>query len=162
MKVENYFLRYAYPCTYIKVQRGEITEQEMHELEDIAIHNKPVSRARLERVFTKAFPNIDIIAERLHKDRWDPDLMKDYFMKYHNEFIAAGHGIYAIAPPTFKDICMVHIADVTELKDGILSVRYAKADGTPHKRNVFNVFVPNAKIGDKVTVHYGYAVELVK
>ena len=88
--------------------------------------------------------------------------MRDYFLKYHNEFIENGHGIYAIAPPTFKDICMVHIADVTGKKDRFLSIEYEKKDGTIKKRNVFSEFVPDVKVGDKVTVHYGYAIEVVK
>ena len=36
MKVELFFLRYAFPCAYICMQRGEITTEELDELEDIA------------------------------------------------------------------------------------------------------------------------------
>ena len=44
MRIENYFLRYACPCAYIIMQKGEIDGNELKELENIAINNKDISK----------------------------------------------------------------------------------------------------------------------
>ncbi len=64
MKVENYFLRYAYPCAYILLQLKEISQEELDELEDVAVNNKEISRERLEKTFHNAFHYIEELAKK--------------------------------------------------------------------------------------------------
>jgi hydrogenase maturation factor len=156
MNIENFFLRYAYPCAYIIMQRNEITPSELKELEDIAIKNKEISRERLEKVFHRAFYFIDELAKKRKKRRWDPEIIKEYFCSYHNEVIDKGEGNYATAPEMLKELSKVKTATIINKKEDVLTAEY-----NGKKRNVLNHFIPEAKVGDKVTIHYGYAVEIV-
>lgn len=160
MRIENYFLRYAYPCAYIIMQRGEITSSELEELENIAINNKEISKNKLEKVFHRAFEFIDKLAEKRGKDRWDTEIIEEYFHSYHNKVIDKGEGVYAQAPKILKELSRVEKAIVIDIKDDILIVEYKDKDNKQKRRNVFNHFLPKAKVNDKVTIHYGYAVEL--
>ena len=159
--IENFFLRYAYPCAYIIMQRKEISPEELEELEDIAINNKEISRERLEKVFHRAFDFIDQLAEKNCSYRWDPEVIKEYFHSYHNEVIDKGEGIYATAPEMLKELSRVEKAKVTDKKDDVLAVEYKDKKGKLKSRCVLNHFVPSVKIRDIVTIHYGYAVEVI-
>ena len=156
MKVENFFLRYAYPCAYIIMQRGELSKQELDELEDIAIHNKPISRQRLENIFFRAFEHIERLAKLRNKSRWSPEVIQEYFYSYHNLVIDNGEGSYATTPPTLKELSKVDTAEVTYKTDNVLTVQF-----NGKIRNVVDSFVPEARVGDRVRIHYGFAVELV-
>ena len=155
MNVENFFLRYAYPCAYIIVQRGEITTKELNDLKRIAIDNNEISRKQLEKIFHRAFEFIDGLAKKRGKDRWDMDIIKEYFYSYHNEVIDKGIGIYGSAPKMLKELSKVEKAIIKNKKDDVLMVEY-----NGKRRDVLNCFVPEAKIGDIVTIHYGYAIEI--
>ena len=56
------------------MQRGEITSDELKELEDIAVQNKEISKERLEKVFYKAFIFIDELAK---KRKIDPAVLEN-------------------------------------------------------------------------------------
>jgi len=159
MKIENFFLRYAYPCAYIIMQRGEITPKELKELEDIAIKNKEISKERLEKVFHRAFGFIDELAKKKNKGRWD--VIKEYFYSYHNKVIDNKEGVYAEAPHALRGLSRIETANVIDKQKDVLMVKYIDKRGNVKIRNVFNHFIPNSKVGDKVTIHYGYAVEIV-
>jgi hypothetical protein len=161
MMIENFFLRYAYPCAYIILQRKEITQHELDELENIAINNLPISKERLEKIFYKAFEFIDLLAEEQGKERWDPEIIREYFYSYHNKMIDKGIGIYATAPPMLKELSRVDKVKVTAKKDDVLTVEFLGNDKKIRKRNVLNHFVPDAEEGSTITIHYGYAVELL-
>jgi len=161
MKIEHFFLRYAYPCAYVLMQRQEITQEELQELEEAAIQNQDVPRERLEKVFHRAFDFIDQLAKKRNKQRWDLEVIKEYFYSYHNEVIGKGEGIYATAPHTIKELSRVDTATVIAKKGDVLIVQYQDWKNNLKTRNVFNHFVPRANIGDKVTIHYGYAVEII-
>lgn len=155
MRVENYFLRYAFPCAFIIKQRGEINKEEYDKLFDIAVNNKLVEREKLEKIFFRAFKYINELAKEKKRDKWDFEVIKEYFLKKHNELIKQGIGVYKNAPKTLKDLSKVNEAEIINKKGNILEVKFNNK-----KRFVSNVFVPDAKIGDKVRIHYGFAVEL--
>ena len=162
MKIENFFLKYAHPCAFIIMQRGEITAERLQELEEIAAHEKDISRAELEKIFHRAFYFIDKLAEIKGKDRWDAEIVKEYFYSYHNKVIDNKEGIYENAPPSLRELSRVYTANVIQKEVEALIVEYIDKDNKKKKRSVLNRFTPQAKPGDKVRIHYGYAVELVK
>tara|TARA_Y100000310_G_scaffold265358_2_gene276374 strand:+ start:7715 stop:8188 length:474 start_codon:yes stop_codon:yes gene_type:complete len=154
MDIEHYFLRYAFPCAHILLDWKEITQQEFDELKDCAINDKPVERALLEKYFFRAFEKIK---DWHGPDYWHMDVMQKYWHYRHNEEIDAGVGTYATAPEMFKEMSRVFKAKVLEVKDNTLLVEYK-----PGKtRRVMNDFVPEAKVGDYVFIHFGYAAEMV-
>ncbi|MBL7054603.1 hypothetical protein ISS05_02510 [Candidatus Woesearchaeota archaeon] len=156
MRVENYFLRYAFPCAFILKQRGEINQKKYDWLFDIAVNNKYIKKEELEKIFFRAFNYIDELAKEKNKGRWDFEIIKEYFLKRHNEIIEQGRDMYKDAPETLKELSKVIEAEITDKKEDILEIRFNNK-----KRFVSNIFVPEAKIKDKVRVHYGFAVEII-
>ena len=51
MKSEVFFLKYAFPCSFIILQRGEITQEEFDQLEKAAINEDILPRKKLEKIF---------------------------------------------------------------------------------------------------------------
>ena len=144
------------------MQRKEITSAELKKLEEIAIKNKDISKERLEKIFHRAFSFIDELAKKKNKSRWDPELIKEYFYSYHNEVIDKREGVYATAPEMLKELSMVEKAKIIDKKRDVLIAEYKDKKNVIKKRNVFNHFVPDAKLGDIVTIHYGYAIEIIE
>ncbi|MFH1182478.1 MAG: HypC/HybG/HupF family hydrogenase formation chaperone [Candidatus Woesearchaeota archaeon] len=154
MRNETYFLRYAYPCLFVIKQRGEIDDALMEKLRLAAAKDEPVDRALLEKVFFRAFKRMKKVADEMKKSVWDVEVIKDYFLGRHNMIIDAGLETYEKAPETLKKLCRVREGKIVALKKGALVV-----DLNGERRPVNSDFVPDAKVGDRVTVHYGYAVE---
>ena len=157
MKPEVFFLKYAFPCSFILKQRGEIGDKEFKQLEEGAINNKVLPRKLLEKIYFRAFEKIKPIAQEMDRDKWDLDVLKEYFLARHNALIDEGMYAYAQAPETLKNLCRVHKAKVLNVKDDVLVVEYAGGK----RRPVMGTMVSGAKIGDLVTIHYGYAVEKI-
>nr|MCK4930291.1 HypC/HybG/HupF family hydrogenase formation chaperone [Nanoarchaeota archaeon] len=157
MSAERYFLKYAYPCSLVLVDMGEITDKKRKELEKKLLNNEPIDRTELEEIFTAAFRRLKEIAKEMKKDYWDLEVIKEYFFgEKHNDFIDKQDGMYAEFSPTIRGLCKVHKAEVVEKREDILTVKYGSI-----ARNVFATLVPNVKVGDKVTVHWAFAIEKV-
>ena len=154
---ERYFLKYAYPCSFVLVDLGKITDDKRKELEQKLLANEPIDREELESIFKAAFKRLKEIAKQEDKDYWDLDVIKEYFFgEKHNDFIDKQDGMYAEVSPTIRELCKVHKAEVTDKRGNILTVKYEGIS-----RNIFATLVPNVKIGDKVSVHWAFAIEKV-
>ncbi|NQV08489.1 hypothetical protein HQ529_01405 [Candidatus Woesearchaeota archaeon] len=154
MKVENYFLRYAFPCAFIINEMNEVDKETVEMLEKAAIEQKVLDRELLEKIFFRAFEKIQVLADEMGKDKWDYDVMKTYFRERHNQDIDNGVGYYKTAPKAIKELSKVFEAEIVDKRDGFFIVQY-----NGKTRTVSDLFVSNAKKGDKVTIHYGFAVE---
>lgn len=154
MEPEVYFLRYAFPCSHIlRTLRKEIGEEDYEKMKLATVNEVVLPRDYLERVFHRAFERMGKIAHELGKDRWDRDVIEEYFVKRHNAFVDASEN-----PEQFKDQCRVHIAEIKEITGGEMVVAY----GSGKSRKVRRDYVPGVSVGDKVTIHYSYAVEKVE
>ena len=156
--VERFFLRYAFPCTYVLKQRGDVDEATFDEIEDAAINGAAVSRELLEQTYPNALRRMKIVAGELGRPLWSKDVVSTYFRQRHNDFIEEGDGGYKDAPQALKDFCRVEKAVVAEAREGFLVVRYG---GENRIRTVSSAFVPAAKKGDRVSIHHGYAAEVL-
>ena len=155
--VERLFLKYAFPCTFVIRQRGQVDDETFAKLERAALEGRKVGRTVLERVYKKAFARLRKVAKGLkEKGYWSERVVREYFLRRHNGMIA-GDEDYRNAPKVLRELCKVVTAKVLEKGEGFLVVAYGKGK----IRTVGSVFVPEAKIGDKVTIHYGYAVEVM-
>lgn len=159
MKVEHYFLRYAFPCMGNLVQKGKLSEDKYKELELKLLNNQDLDRNELERIFPNAFKRLKEVAANIGaKDYWNYKVLKQYFLEEHNNYIMLGKDEYSNIPDSLKELCKVYKAKVVDIgpKKEILTVKYNNT-----KRKVLAKLVPNVKIGDKVTVHQGYAIEIL-
>ncbi|GBE19598.1 hypothetical protein BMS3Abin17_00322 [archaeon BMS3Abin17] len=152
---QEYFFKYAFPCANVLVENNKLDKKEFEKFKELFISGRVPSKEELESVFVAAFRRIKKLAERMGRNHWDLEVMKEYWHKNHNEVIDGGEGNYAPAPETFKDFCKVHKAEIIEKKDKMLVVRYDDKE-----RAVFDTLVPDAKIGDIVRIHHAYAIEI--
>jgi len=172
MEPEVYFLRYALPCSHILMNvRKEISDNDFKLMEDAALNNKKVDRAFLEKVFFRAFERIEKVASDLGKDKWDIEVIREYFCVRHNPVLDKSD-----YPESFKEQCKVYEGEVTSIgEDGEVIVEYGgeggggkgikdEVDGEKKekkKRKVKKDFVPDIKLGDKVRIHWSYVVERI-
>lgn len=165
MQPEVYFLRYAFTCAHILKERGSINEEQLIELESAAIACKPLPRDYLEKIFPRAFEKINIVAKDLGLDYWDIRVLKEYFRIRHNEMLKRGDYEFKDFPQTLRDLCMVHEGEITDIikkegfRENFLIVEYN--NGGIKRRPVSDLLIGKAGKGEKVTIHYGHAVEKV-
>jgi len=154
--VEEYFFKYAFPCATVKVKLGSLRKEDYDRLKETFLAGECPDKANLEKVFPPAFRRLGRLAEKMKKEVWDLEVLKEYWEKNHNEVIDEGEGMYGSASSGFKELCKVHEAEVMEKHEDALVVRYGD-----RLRAVSNFLVPKADVGDKVRIHFAYAVEKV-
>jgi hypothetical protein len=157
MNSKNYFFKYAFPCAHLKLERGDITQEEHESLKKKFLENNPPSKENLERVFAPGFVFIKRLAKKMGKDHWDIEVQKEYWEKEHNEIIKRKEGNYSKFPEALNNLCKISVGEIKKNKNGLLLVKYNK----DKKRVVKNSLIPNAKVGDKIKIHYGYAIEKI-
>lgn len=149
------FLKYAFPCAGVTLARGKITQKEYDVLEKAVRTSRALPWKTLERIFVPARRRIREVAARIHGAPHDSAVIRRYYLEFHNEYIKNNDGSYARAPEALKKLCRVERARVIE-KGGDYYV--VKVSGGK-KRPVSSLICPDARVGDMVSVHYGYAVE---
>jgi|WetSurMetagenome_2_1015567.scaffolds.fasta_scaffold417754_1 hypothetical protein len=155
LKPEAYFLKYAFPCAFIGMQRGRFDEATHLRLEKAAVSGKFLSFEELAKYFPPALRRIAALKKKTGHEKWDTALIRDYFWNEHNKIIDARGEGYKTAPPALCELCKVLEGQVISVKDGVAVVRFAGGK----RRAVMTKLVGSLKKGDKVMVHYGYAVE---
>ena len=153
---EQYFFRYAFPCAHLKLERGDINQDQYTALEQRYLKDNPPSKEELEKVFAPGFVFIKQLAQQRGKNYWEVDILKEYWENEHNNIINRGEGNYKEFPESLKDLCRIHTAEIINIIDQTLIVKYENKT-----RAIHNVFFPEIKFGDKVKIHYAYAVEKV-
>lgn len=151
------FLKYAYPCAGITLARGAISQKQYDQLEQAIKDNEALSWKTLEKAFVPAFKRLRLTATKFNRDLNDPDFIRDFFLKYHNQFIAANDGSYACAPGALKKLCRVQRGQIIKVGRDHYIVKIRQ-----QLRPVAKLICQGAGVGDTVSVHYGYAVEKLK
>jgi hydrogenase maturation factor len=155
MFAEIYFLKYAFPCAFIKLQRGKITKRQYDSLHSAALGKKNINRSTLEKFFAVPVGHIKLIAKKMNVDDWSIEAIREYFWEKHDAVIDSGDGFYADAPKVLCELCRVEPAEVLRKGGNWAVVKFANNK----KRSVLSELVPRLKKGDRVIVHYGYIVE---
>ncbi len=161
--VEKCFLKFAFPCTHVLFQRGEVDAKTLRKLEKAAFEGGPaVGRRLLENVYRRAFGRMKKVAREMgEKDCWSEKVVRAYFVERHNRFIDAGEGNYAHAPKALREFCKVLEAEVVDVRQGLLIVEYPAGAKRPKRRVVRPLFKQKIGVGGRVRIHHGYAVEIV-
>ncbi|MBW2971074.1 HypC/HybG/HupF family hydrogenase formation chaperone [Candidatus Woesearchaeota archaeon] len=155
---ETYFFKYAFPCTQVLLDQGKIDQATFQKLKLMHDTHQIPDRKTLENTYKSAFRRLKMIAKRKDKDYWDIEVIKKYFLEDHNIFINLGEGDYANFPTELKELCKVYVAEIVDKNGDILTVRYPN---TQTQSKVVGKELPEAKVGDKVTIHLGFAVEIL-
>ncbi|MCX6707931.1 MAG: hypothetical protein NT001_07430 [Candidatus Woesearchaeota archaeon] len=155
---EQYFFRYAWPCTEVILQKNKITKERFEQLKKAAESGETPSRDVLEDTYKTAFENLRKIAKNRGKDYFDIDVINEYFeLGGHNDFINSGGGEFGHAPESMKDICRIIYGTVMDIKDDIIKVSYKN-----NVRMCRNIYKLKLRKGDTVRIHYGYVVDKIK
>jgi len=149
------FLRYAFPCTYMRKIRGKITDKDIDTLKSSLILEKPLSKEYLEKSFEDASKELDKIASELKKDKWSLDVIYEYFLVRHNSIVDADENLPV---DSLKDMCRILEGNVISCNGDYVTVNYS-SNQKPKTRNVSKEFFKDIKLGDKVRFHYGYVVD---
>lgn len=175
MPVEVYFLKYAFPCAFITLQRGRITRAEFEMLErgaiggegtgrlvakcgdDAKVKYPAVLRADLERIFAPAMRRLKKLAAETGYAMWSRELIEEYYFKNHNKIIDEGEGDYCKAPAVLRELCKIFPAKVVSF-GSVEGAAVVKLPGGK-LRAVNTLITGPLKKGDHVMVHYGYACE---
>ena len=157
MNAEKEFFKYAFPCSQTLMQLGRISKEDYEKLRKKFFNGKTPDREFLEKSFVAAFKRIKRLAKEMNKDYWDIDVIVEYWLNNHNKMINSGDGLYSKTPESFNRLCRVNDALVVEKKEDQLIVEY----GEKCVRVVSGFLVPNAKVGEKYRIHYGFAIEKI-
>ncbi|PIN87079.1 hypothetical protein COV19_01525 [Candidatus Woesearchaeota archaeon CG10_big_fil_rev_8_21_14_0_10_44_13] len=159
MKPEQYFFRYAWPCTEVLLEKKKVSQQRFNDLKFAANNNIIPLRNVLEDTYKTAFENLKNIAKAMKKDHWDISVIKRYFDEgEHNNFINSGKGEFGHAPESLKDMCRVHEGVIDSINKGFIRVEY---DNERKARMCMNPYKIKLKPGDRVKIHYGYVIEKI-
>ncbi|MBI4360075.1 MAG: hypothetical protein HY564_03200 [Candidatus Jacksonbacteria bacterium] len=148
------FLKYAFPCAGVTLARGAISKKEYDALENSARTSIPVEWKTLERIFVPAWRRIREVAQKINHDPRDANTIRRYYIEFHNEYIKNNDGSYAHAPEALKKLCRVEKAKIVSVKDDFFVAAIGRT-----RRPVSRMLCKNARVGDIVSAHYGYAVE---
>lgn len=163
MRAEILFLKYAFPCSIVLRQRNDISQRTFNMLEKAAINNVPIKRELLEKIYFRAITRMKALAKEQNKYYFSEAIIREYFTKRHNELLDGmftkaddkGIDIDKKAPPALRHLCKVFKSKVIKKGGNYYIVKYSDKKTRP----VLSSLLPNAKVGDTVTIHYGYAVE---
>jgi hydrogenase maturation factor len=145
MKSEIFFLKYAFPCSFVHLSRKEITQKEHDLLYKSAKDEKLyLSIKKIESIFWRAMKFIGSII--------DLKSVQKYWWFDHNRYIKL---------EKFKNIenkqCMVIPCEVVSVSGNEAIV---KSPFLNENEKLKLDFV-NVKVGDKVTKHYNYVCEKI-
>jgi hypothetical protein len=157
MRAEEYFFRYAFPCAQVLLDQKKIDGQTYSMLKDLYERGKAPGREVLESSFRSAFRRLKIVAAEMERDAWDCEVIRRYFLEQHNEFIDRREGDYARFPASFCELCKVSTGEVIS-RDG--SALRVNVDG--QQKKVVGIYLADAKPGDRVSVHLGFAIEILE
>lgn len=148
MEPEIFFLKYAYPCSFILLSRKEITSEE-HDLLHKSVREGKLylPKEKIEKIFWRALKFVKSISNL--------EVVREYWRFKHNRYLKL---------KKFKNIedklikqCMVLPCEVLFALKNKAVARSPFLDRTVKLKTDF----VNIKPGDKVTKHYDYICEKI-
>lgn len=149
IKDKELFFAYALPCMEAWVKRGKISRKEAEELVNRYKRDKKLPPGT-ENLFPTALSFLKKIAREMGKDVIDKDVIREYFLKRHNEIIER---MYRIKRDFDVEKCKTKKGEVIEVRESYVVVRVGDKTGN------YNTFVDDLKKGEEVILHWGYVVE---
>jgi len=148
MKPEIFFLKYAFPCSFVLLLRKEITKREQDLLYKSAKEEKLyLTKDKIEKIFWRPI--------RFLKSISDLDEIQKYWRFDHN---------FYLKKKEFKDFEEVLIEHCLVIPCEVVKVKKNKAEVKSSflKKNVeLKSDLVKVRIGDKVTKHYDFISEKI-
>ena len=155
MKIESkddrlLFLKYALPCASTLVKRGNVSEEYVQHLVQLASKGK-VPKEKAEEMFKVATAMCDYWAEKMHKDNVDSSVIRRYFLLEHSKVVDDRYEIMRDFNPVD---CKTYLGSVVSS-----DTNFARVKTKLGIRRYRKTFVKDAKKGDTVIVHFDYIIE---
>lgn len=148
MEPEILFLKYAYPCSFVLLSRGEINQKE-HKLlykstkeEELYLPIK-----RIEKIFWRALEFVGSIS--------DLNLVQKYWWFDHNKYLKSKK-FKSVEDELMKE-CLVIPCRVVSVSENKVRVKSPFFDKIVELKADF----VDVRLGDKVTKHYDYVSEKI-
>lgn len=152
-KVSNkrLFLKYAFPCGQVLVNRGNISQEFHDEIKEAIVKNKELKEEYI-KPFKVALFFLSEVAKKQGKDLIDEEVIHGYYFKRHDDVVKWRA---EVKPDVIVDLCRV--------KPGkILSINKEATVETPIGILEIKLdFIPDVEVGDFITVHYDYGCETI-
>ena len=148
MKPEILFLRYAFPCSFVLLSRGEINKKEHELLYKSAKEGKLyLSIEKIEKIFWRALEFVSSIS--------DLNLVQKYWWFDHNKYLKSKK-FKSIGNELVKE-CLVIPCRVVSISEKKVRVKSPFLD----KIVELKIDFVDVSLGDKVTKHYDYICEKI-
>jgi hypothetical protein len=148
MEPKIFFLKYAFPCSFVLLSRGEINKKE-HKLlyrsakEEILY----LSVERVERIFWRALEFVGSIS--------DLNSIQRYWWFDHNKYLKSKK--FKSIPNELIKECLVIPCRVVSVSENKVKVKSPFLDEIVELKTDFI----DVRLGDKVTKHYDYVCEKI-
>ena len=148
MEPEIFFLKYAFPCSFVLLSRGEINQKEHELLHRSAKEEKlylPIEK--IEKIFWRALEFVGSIS--------DLNSVQKYWWFDHNKYLKLKK-LKGVKDELMKECLVIpcRVVSVSEKKVRVKSPFLDKIVGL--KTDLVDV-----RLGDKVTKHYDYVCEKI-
>ena len=148
MKPEIFFLKYAFPCSFILLLRKEITKKDQKLIYRSAKEEKLyLPKKEIERIFWRAMKFV--------KSTSDLEDVQRYWWFDHNKNLKQKE--FKSFEENFEKLCMVIPCEVLDLTKNGAIVKSEFFEGNIELKIDFI----EVKVGDKVTRHYDYICEKI-
>jgi transcriptional regulator of heat shock response len=148
MKPEILFLKYAFPCSFVLLSRGEITEEEHKLIYKSAKEEKMhLPKERIEKIFWRAVEHVKNIS--------DLNSVQEYWQFNHNKKIKVEK--FKSIPKDLIKECFVIPCEIVSVSNSHAVVKSEFLDKIVRVKKDF----VNIRIGDKATKHYDYLCEKI-
>ena len=148
MEPEIFFLKYAFPCSFVLLSRGEIDKKE-HELLYRSVKDEilylPIEK--IEKIFWRAIEFVGSIT--------DFDSVQKYWWFDHNKYLKLKK-FKNIESELMKE-CLVMPCRVVSVSENKVRVKSPFFDEIIELKTDF----VDVRLGDKVTKHYDYVCEKI-
>ena len=148
MKSEIFFLKYAFPCSFVLLSRGEINQRERKLLYKSAKEEKlylPIEK--IEKIFWRALEFAGSIS--------DLNSVQNYWWFDHNKYLKLKK-FKSIGNELMKE-CLVIPCRVVSVSENKVRVKSPFLDKIVELKTDF----VDVRLGDKVTKHYDYVCEKI-
>lgn len=153
VKDKELFLRYAIPCGEVLVNRGELKEELLSQLNN-SVKNKEEIQTPIENVFKIAARMCTILAKEMGKKEIDPEVIRRYFLIEHEKAIKWRK---RVRPDLKVKDCMVYPGRILRIDPDRILVKTKQGEKFFRKD-----FAEDLRKKDWVSVHYDYIAERIK
>ncbi len=154
LMAKDLFLKYALPCLHNKVEKGEMTEEEMEEAIE-RFRKGDITDEEINEWFNVAMPNVVTGAINQNKEKKgvaevDENVVRQYFWYDHDRVVKSRlhEGDY--------ELCLVLPAKVDKVKGKKAEVEHPFGERTVDTR-----LVEGVEEGDYMTIHYYFGCEKI-